>query len=36
MKEATRVIKIKLKPATDGSYVLGSVTVAKVSLIDND
>ncbi len=35
-KESARVIKIKLKPATDGSYVLGAVTVAKVTLIDND
>ena len=34
--EGTRVVKIKLKPATDGSYILGSVTTAKVTLIDND
>ena len=35
-REGTRVVKVKLKPATDGSYILGSVTVAKVTLIDND
>ncbi len=34
--EGTRIAKAKLKPATDGSYVLGSVVAAKVHLIDND
>ena len=30
------VAKIKLLPAADGSYVLGSVTTAKVKIVDND
>ena len=34
--DGTRVAKIKLKPATDGSYTLGTATVAKIKIIDND
>ena len=34
--EGTLVAKIKLKPSTGGSYILGSTTVAKIQVIDND
>ena len=34
--DGTRVAKIKLKPATDGSYSLGTATTAKIKIIDND
>ena len=34
--EGTRVAKVKLLPATDGSYTVGSEAVAKVRIIDND
>ena len=36
VRESTRVAKVKLKAATDGSYLLGSPAVAKVQIIDND
>ena len=32
----TRVVKIKLLPASDGSYNLGDVVVAKLKITDND
>ena len=32
----TRIAKVKLKTATDGSYTLGSPAAAKVKIIDND
>ncbi len=34
--DGTRVVKLKLKPATDGSYTLGTAAVAKIKIIDND
>ena len=34
--DGTRVVKLKLKPATDGSYSLGTATTAKIKIIDND
>ena len=34
--DGTRVVKIKLLPATDGSYTLGSPASAKFKIIDND
>ena len=30
--EGTRIAKVKLKPATDGSYLLGATTAAKVHI----
>ncbi len=34
--DGTRVIKLKLKLATDGSYSLGTAATAKIKIIDND
>ena len=34
--DGTRVAKIKLLPATDGSYALGSPDAAKIKITDND
>lgn len=34
--DGTRLAKIKLKAATDGSYLLGDQKTAKVKIIDND
>ena len=36
LKNGTRVAKIKLLPATDGSYTLGNPRTAKIKITDND
>lgn len=35
-KDGTRVAKIKLLPATDGSYTLGHPTVVRIKITDRD
>ena len=35
-KASTHVVKLKLLPSQDGSYVLGTATTAKIKIIDND
>ena len=36
MEEGTPVAKVKLLPSLDGSYLLGTATVAKIKIIDGD
>ena len=36
VKNSARLVKIKLLPATDSSYTLGSPAVAKITIVDND
>ena len=35
-EEGARTAKLKLKAATDGSYLLGNPAKAKITILDND